>query len=179
MKNLMVLAGGVGLALMGFGADVVPFGSVVGYWQFNEAPYKVDSSVFANDLTTFASGVAGASGTGSAENGYDGSAYLDITTAKAMATTTLNTTLDTSKAYTYMLRIKPKDVSITGYGLADAEVKKLLDTLQDGSKWHFAAFRYEPDQKMNANFKRMIFTDPTYGDRYGKGGDGAATDGSG
>ena len=158
--------------------ETAKFGSVVGYWRFNEAPYKADSSTFANDLTTFASGVAGASGTGTAENGYDGSAYLNITTAKAKATTTLGTTLDTSKAYTYMLRIRPKDVSITGYGLADAEVKKLLDTLQDGSKWHFAAFRYEPDQKMNANFKRMIFTDPTYGDRYGKGGDGAATDGT-
>ena len=30
-RNLMVLAGGVGLALMGFGADVAPFGSVVGF----------------------------------------------------------------------------------------------------------------------------------------------------
>ena len=174
----MVLAGGVGLALMGFGADDAPFGSVVGYWQFNEEPYKADTSAFANDLTAFASGVAGAPGTESAENGYDGSAYLNITTAKAKATTTLKTALDTSRAYTYMLRIKPKDVSISGYGLADAEVKKLLDTLQDGSKWHFAAFRYEPDQKMNAKFKRMLFTDPTYGDRYGKGGDDAATDGT-
>ena len=158
--------------------ETAKFGAVVGYWRFNEAPYKADSSAFANDLTTFASGVAGASGTGSAENGYDGSAYLDITTAKAKVTTTLTTTLDTSKAYTYMLRIKPKDVSLSGYGALDDEIVKLLDTLKDGSKWHFAAFRYEPDQKMNANFKRMIFTDPTYGDRYGKGGDGAATDGT-
>ena len=118
--------------------ETAKFGSVVGYWRFNEAPYKADSSAFANDLTTFASGVAGASGTGLAENGYDGSAYLDITTAKAKATTTLKTTLDTSKAYPYMLRIKPKDVSLSGYGALDDEIVKLLDTLKDGSKWHFA-----------------------------------------
>ena len=35
-RNLIVLAGGVGLALVGFGADVAPFGSVVGWWRFRE-----------------------------------------------------------------------------------------------------------------------------------------------
>lgn len=57
--------------------ETTKFGSVIGYWQFNEAPYKADSSPFANDLTTFASGVAGASGTGSAEN-VDSTVYFPV-----------------------------------------------------------------------------------------------------
>ena len=96
------------------------------------------ASAFPNDLTTFAFGVAGASGTGPAENGYDGGAYLNITTAKTKATTTLKTTLDTSMSCTYMLRIRPKDVSLSGYGALDDEIVNLLDTLKVGSKCHFA-----------------------------------------
>jgi len=174
-KKAIVLASCLKMALLGFGAEMAPFGSVVGLWKFDASPYKGDSSGFGNDLTAFASGVTGVA-SGSASNGYDGSGHLNITTAKAMASGALvGCDVDLTKGHTIILRFKPNGVSFASAG--DTETKKLLDTLKDDSKWHFAAYRYDPDQKANASYKTMMFTDPTYGDRYGNG-HGGATDGS-
>jgi len=51
MKKAIVLAGGLGLALLTFGAETAPAGAVVGWWKFDDAsnPGK-DSSDYHNDL---------------------------------------------------------------------------------------------------------------------------------
>lgn len=177
MRKAIVLAGSLVLSLLGFGTGIAPYGSVVGHWKFNDPNgYGADSSGFGHTLTTFQSGVAGVQGTGAKSNGYDGSGYLNISTAgnKVMGSFDSNW-LDASKGYTILIRYKNTGFKATVAG--DPEVKKLLNTLNDKNSWHFAAYRYDPDLRVNKQYAETLYTDPTYGDRYGTGY-AKATDGS-
>lgn len=160
------------LVAMGAGAvfgSTAPYGSVVGYWKFNDASdYGVDSSGFGHTLTAFQSGVAGAEGTGASSNGYDGSGYLAISTAGNTATGTFGDNwLDVTKGYTILVRYKNTGFKTTVAG--ETEVQKLLNTLNDKDSWHFAAYRYDPNLLVNKQYSETLYTDPTFGDRYGTG----------
>ena len=151
---------------LSWGAETAPAGAVVGWWRFNESPYKADSSGNGNAIDSFASGVGGVS-SGTASGCYDGSGYLDITTAGRKATTVaLSRTWDTSKGYTYAMKFK-SNCSAGTYD-DDPNISKLLTDINDKTAWHFVAFRYDPD-KLTGSGKstNWLFTDPNYNDSNG------------
>ena len=85
-RKLIVLAGVVGLVLVGFGDPAIKDGSLVGWWRFDgasEAARKVDSSGCGGILTAFASNVS------TQEGGGLTGGCLDIQTAGNTATVTL------------------------------------------------------------------------------------------
>ena len=165
----MVLAGGVGLALVGFGADVAPFGSVVGWWKFDDAanPGK-DSSEYGNDLDGLSNVSAGVIDSGYTTRGtYNDSGCLYIGTAGNTATATPKKIWDTTKGFTYAMRSRTADGKVDT--TIDANVNGVLNALNDHKGWHFIAYRYDPDKLTgNNNWLRWLFadlTDPNDGNR--------------
>ena len=67
-KKTIVLAGGLGLALAGFGEPAIKDGSLVGWWRFdNPSDYKEDSSGYGSSINGDIS-----NGTPASSGGYSG-----------------------------------------------------------------------------------------------------------
>ena len=165
-RKMVLLSGGVMLALCGF-ADAAPFGSVVGWWRFNDAanPGR-DSSGYGNDIDGLEPGVSYvAADIGYAMRGcYDDSGCLVIGAAGNKATATPATSWDTSKDYTYLMRVRG-DVSLST-SFASGTIYNLLSMLNDGDKWHLVAMRHDPNKKVGSQtYLYSLFGDnPTVGE---------------
>ena len=86
-KKLMVLAGGVGLALMGFGEPAIKDRSVLGWWRFDFEGEKDVSGYGGGSYDLGTDGYVQWVGSG----GYDGSGYVNINTKGKTFTVTLGT----------------------------------------------------------------------------------------
>ena len=131
-----------------FGAETAPFGSVVGWWRFNDATNRgKDSSEYGNDITGLASGVSYKDAdTGYTTRGsYDDSGCLYFGTAGNKATATANTLWDEDKGFTYLMRIRG-DLDVSTSLISETTILNLLNMLNDGDKWHLVAMRHDPDK---------------------------------
>ena len=158
-KKLMVLAGGAGLALMGFGADVAPFGSVVGWWKFDDAanPGK-DSSEYGNDLSELNNASCVAKDTGYTNRGYyNDSGCLEVTSAGGSYSGAAQKVWDASGGYTYLARIRTQ-MSVDSAG--DKQGINLCNMLNDNAKWHVVSYRYDPRNVTGSgSYKYAVFGD--------------------
>ena len=145
----MVLAGGVGLALVGFGADVAPEGAVVGWWKFDDAanPGK-DSSEYGNDLSELNNASCVAKDTGYTNRGYyNDSGCLEVASAGGTYSGTAKFVWDMTKGYTYLMRVRTGvsvELSWIEELAADTQMKNLVDMLNDNGGWHVLSYRYDP-----------------------------------
>ena len=166
-KKLIVLAGGVGLTLVGFCADVAPFGSVVGWWKFDDAanPGK-DSSEYGNDLTTRGEHVSyKEKDTGYTSRGcYDDSGCLYIGAKGEKAGLTAKRSWDMAKGHTYLLRARNDGDTMSG---GSDEVANLVSKLSDKNRWHLFAERYDDQLVTGGTNKHIVWLfgdDPTSSD---------------
>ena len=137
-RKLMVLAGGVGLALVGFGEPTIKDRSVFGRWTFNDGASSADVSGWGGSAFTIKSGTMSFKDGGS----YDGSGYLVITSS-GTATATLgggNTLNDTS--YQTVLARYKSSCSVSTSFLSGNE-KEFVSKLNDKENWHFCTLRYQ------------------------------------
>jgi len=72
-RKTIVLAGVIGLSLLGFGAETAPAGAVVCWWKFNDASNRgLDSSDYHNDLDGLSNVTPLAADTGyTTQGGYE------------------------------------------------------------------------------------------------------------
>ena len=166
-KKLMLLVCAVGLAVLSSAAETAPFGSVVGWWRFNDAanPGK-DSSEYGNDLTTRGEHVSyKEKDTGYASRGcYDDSGCLYIGEKGEKASLSAKYTWDMSKGHTYLLRARNDGDTISG---GSGEVANLVDKLSDKSQWHLFAERYDDKLVTGGTNKHIVWLfgdDPTSSD---------------
>lgn len=144
MRKAMVLAVGLGLALLGFGAETAPFGSVVGWWRFNDAskPGK-DSSEYGNDLV-FGEDVSRVADDTVTAGCYAGGGCLYLGEKGATATCSPTTTWSTSTGYTYLMRSRNDGDSIEVTSiLVPKENRKMTAMASDKNAWHLIAMRYD------------------------------------
>lgn len=162
MRKAIVLAWGVGLALMGWTANV-PNGAVAAWWRFdNPDNVGFDSSGYGNHLNNskvdgsnvkVECDAAGSSGT------YDGSASLWLASGKSISGSA-TTSWDTSSGYTYAMKFKA-DCNAGTYQ-SDPNVNAVLSAINDKDSWHFIAFRYDPSKltgKSGSEAKNWLFAD--------------------
>lgn len=157
--KMMVLLGSLGLALFGTGAETAPFGSVVGWWRFNDAsnPGK-DSSEYGNDLDGLSSVTIKSADTGYTTRGcYDDSGCLYIGTAGNTATATPKRIWDETKGLTYLMRMRNDggSIEVTSW-LVDKEVKKVTAEISDKSTWHLISMRYD-NQKVTGGTNKYYY----------------------
>lgn len=164
-KRLVILMGGLLTGLLGF-ADTAPFGSVVGWWRFNDAANRGrDISGYGNDLDELGSGISYvAADTGYTTRGcYDDSGCLYIGTAGSTATATPKTVWDETKGFTYLMRVRG-DISLSTTFASDT-IYNFLSMLNDGNQWHLVAMRHDPDKNVGSKiYLYSLFGDnPTVG----------------
>lgn len=171
MKKAMVLATSLGIALLGLAEPAIKDGSVVGYWKFNEVsdPGK-DSSGYLGQSIILPSGMEAVPAATGDNGGFDGSGYLNISTAGATASVELGGGNRIAKAtsggtfnktttyapHTIVARFKA-DCSLTSAG--DAGTKAVIAAINDKTRWHFAAMRYQKGLTPSSS-AWMIVTDP-------------------
>ena len=166
MKKAVVLAGALAVSLLGFCAETAPFGSVVGWWRFNDttAPGK-DSSEYGNDLDGLSNVQVKTADTGYTTRGcYDDSGCLHIATEGNTATATPKAIWDESGEFTYLVRVRG-DISVSKFLVTDTNFLKLLDILNDKDSWHLVSMRHDPNKKVGSKtYNYSLFgDDPTLG----------------
>ena len=142
-----VLAFVAGFALLSSAAETAPFGSVVGWWRFNDAanPGK-DSSEYGNDLNGLSKVSVVNADTGYTTRGcYDDSGCLYIGTAGNTATATPKTLWDETKGFTYLMRVRG-DISVSTFLVFETTMLNLINMLNDSGAWHLVAMRHDPDK---------------------------------
>jgi len=141
------------------GPEVIRDGAVLGYWQFNDATFKKDSSVWGNDITdAFDTGVSGVAG-GTAEHGYDGTGCLNIQgSSKSVSVSIAKAPSFNNKTSPYFTLIE-RFKSSKAYTGTSSEAKILSDT----KTWHFLAARYQVGGSSNptySSYSYMYCCDP-------------------
>ena len=181
MRKAIVLAWGVGLALVGTGAETAPAGAVVGWWRFDdtENPGK-DSSEYGNDLSMDGSKVSVVnSDSGYTTRGYyNNSGCLYIGSAGAQAKASSPKALwDTSKGYTYLARVRSNvSVDVPSSIFADDQLISLCKMLNDRVSWHVLSYRYDPDKaSTGTNYKYALFGDDAYANTSSVSSDNVST----
>ena len=173
MRKAMVVAGSLGLLCAGGawandGPDVIKDKALIGYWQFNDSTFKKDSGPWGNDIAVgFPSGMSGvASGTAGA--GYDGSGYLHI--AGGSSSDPIKINVDTLKAPAWNNRTSPYYTILARFksskSYASSSKTTTDDCMNDTSKWHLLAARYQVGGKTGSDYAYMFCCDP---DLYWKG----------
>ena len=159
-KKLMLLVGGAGLALMGFGEPSIKDRSVLGRWTFNDGASSADVSGWGGSAFTVKSGTMSFKESGS----FDGSGYLDITSSgSATATLGGGNELGDSSYQTVFVRYKSNcSISLTSLQRRFLDEKEVnyIDKLNDNGNWHLVLLRYQASAGTYGSTKWRSAVDP-------------------